>query len=82
MAANGRVVVPTAVRVEAGWRRRDHGAANANRLVGNDVPLTGPTRIELSSCDVWYRQRRWSTPRLRWLRSAWPLMSPVPSLRC
>lgn len=39
MAANGRVVVPTAVRVEAGWRRRDHGAANANRLVGNDVPL-------------------------------------------
>jgi len=39
MAANGRVAVPTAVRVEAGRRRRDHGAANANRLVGNDVPL-------------------------------------------
>jgi len=39
VAANGRVVVPTAVRVEAGWRRRDHGAAKANRLVGDDVPL-------------------------------------------
>jgi hypothetical protein len=39
VAANGRVVVPTTVRVEAGWRRRDHGAVNANRLVGDDVPL-------------------------------------------
>jgi hypothetical protein len=39
MAANGRVVVPTAVRVEAGWRRRDPAAAGANRLVSNDVPL-------------------------------------------
>jgi len=39
VAANGRVAVPTAVRVEAGWRRRDPGAAGANRLVGTDVPL-------------------------------------------
>ncbi len=39
MAANGRVVVPTAVRVEAGWRRRDPAAAGSNRLVSNDVPL-------------------------------------------
>lgn len=39
MAANGRVVVPTAVRVEAGWRRRDPAAAGANRLVSDDVPL-------------------------------------------
>ncbi|MGH3978670.1 MAG: hypothetical protein ACRDRZ_06670 [Pseudonocardiaceae bacterium] len=41
VAANGRIAVPTAVRVEAGWRRRDHGAANANRLAGNDAPLDG-----------------------------------------
>ncbi|MGH3822972.1 MAG: hypothetical protein ACRDRA_09100 [Pseudonocardiaceae bacterium] len=41
MAANGRVVVPTAVRVEAGWRRRDAAAAGANRLVSTDVPLDG-----------------------------------------
>ncbi len=41
MAANGTVVVPTAVRVEAGWRRRDPAAAGANRLVSNDVPLDG-----------------------------------------
>lgn len=41
MAANGKVVVPTAVRVEAGWRRRDPAAAGANRLVGNDLPLDG-----------------------------------------
>lgn len=39
VAANGRAVVPTAVRVEAGWRRRDPSAANANRLVSNDAPL-------------------------------------------
>lgn len=39
VAANGRVAVPTAVRVEAGWRRRDPGAADANRLVGTDIPL-------------------------------------------
>ena len=39
MAANGRVVVPTVVRVEAGWRRRNPAAAGANRLVSNDVPL-------------------------------------------
>lgn len=46
MAANGRVVVPTAVRVEAGWRRRAPAAAGANRLVSNDVPLdwTGADR--------------------------------------
>ncbi len=41
MAANGKVVVPTAVRVEAGWRRRDPAAAGANRLVSDDVPLEG-----------------------------------------
>ncbi|MGH3855041.1 MAG: hypothetical protein ACRDR6_16400 [Pseudonocardiaceae bacterium] len=35
MAANGRVVVPTAVRVEASWRRRDPAAAEANT---SDVP--------------------------------------------
>ncbi|PZS23568.1 MAG: hypothetical protein DLM60_02175 [Pseudonocardiales bacterium] len=39
MAANGRVVVPTAVRVEAGWRRREAAEAEANRLVSSDVPL-------------------------------------------
>ncbi|MGH4008308.1 MAG: hypothetical protein ACRDTH_09190 [Pseudonocardiaceae bacterium] len=39
MAANGKVIVSTAVRVEAGWRRRDPAAAAANRLVSNDVPL-------------------------------------------
>lgn len=39
MAANGRVVVPTAVRVEAGWRRRDPAAAGANQLASNDAPL-------------------------------------------
>lgn len=39
VAANGKVVVSTAVRVEAGWRRRDPAAAAANRLVSNDVPL-------------------------------------------
>jgi len=41
MAANGRVVVPTAVRVEADWRRRAPAAAGANRLVSNDIPLDG-----------------------------------------
>jgi len=38
-AANGRILVPTAVRVEAGWRRRDPAAAYANRLVHDDDPL-------------------------------------------
>lgn len=38
-AANGRTVVPTAVRVEVGWRRRDPGAAYANRLAHDDDPL-------------------------------------------
>jgi len=42
VAANGRVAVPTAVRVEAGWRRRDPVAADANRLVGTDLPLDRP----------------------------------------
>lgn len=41
MAANGTVVVPAAVRVEAGWRRRDPAVAGANRLVSTDVPLSG-----------------------------------------
>jgi hypothetical protein len=35
IAANGRVIVPAAVRMEAGWRRRDPAAAGANRLVSN-----------------------------------------------
>lgn len=39
IAANGRVAVPTAVRVEAGWRRRDPAATGANRLVGTDILL-------------------------------------------
>ncbi|MGH3871845.1 MAG: hypothetical protein ACRDSR_10095 [Pseudonocardiaceae bacterium] len=39
VAANGTVVVSTAVRVEAGWRRRDPTTATANRLVSNDVAL-------------------------------------------
>jgi hypothetical protein len=39
MAANGRVVVPTAVRMEADWRRRDPAAAGANRLVSDDMSL-------------------------------------------
>lgn len=39
VAANGTVVVPSAVRVEAGWRRRDAAAASANRLVSKDIPL-------------------------------------------
>lgn len=38
-AANGRRVVPTAVRCEAGWRRADRVAANANRLVPDDDHL-------------------------------------------
>lgn len=39
MAANGVRVVPTAVRVEAGWDRRDPAAADANRLVPADDTL-------------------------------------------
>lgn len=39
MAANGRRVVPTPVRVEAGWRRRDPVAAAANRQVPHDDVL-------------------------------------------
>jgi len=38
-AANGQRVVPTAVRGEAGWRRTDPKAANANRLVAVDDEL-------------------------------------------
>lgn len=38
-AANGRRVVPTAVRCEAGWRRADQVAANANRLLSEDDDL-------------------------------------------
>lgn len=38
-AANGRRVVPTAVRGEAGWPRTDPKAANANRLVAVDDEL-------------------------------------------
>lgn len=38
-AANGRKIVPTAVRVEAGWDRKAASAANANRLGPADLPL-------------------------------------------
>lgn len=38
-AANGSRLVPTAVRGEAGWRRRDDLAAKANRLVPHDHML-------------------------------------------
>ena len=43
MAANGRRAVPTAVRVEARWDRRDERAADANRLFprGTDIGLDG-----------------------------------------
>ncbi|MGI9032972.1 MAG: hypothetical protein ACR2HY_04695 [Acidimicrobiales bacterium] len=34
-----RVLVPTAVRVEAGWSRTDPGAATLNRLRAEDAPL-------------------------------------------
>jgi hypothetical protein len=46
-AANGRRVVPTAVRGESGWDRTDPGAANANRLVGADDVLdrAGANRV-------------------------------------
>lgn len=39
MAANGRVLVPSAVRVEARWSRRDPSAATANQLVPDEDPL-------------------------------------------
>lgn len=39
LAANGRRVVPTAVRSEADWSRGDPETANANRLVPEDDPL-------------------------------------------
>lgn len=37
-----RLAVPTAVRVEAGWDRRDRGAAAINRLGADDIALDGP----------------------------------------
>jgi len=37
------IIVPTAVRVEAGWDRTDPAAANANRIARpRDVPLDRP----------------------------------------
>lgn len=42
MAANGRRVVPTSVRAEAGWDRSAPSAADANRLVHSDDPLDPP----------------------------------------
>lgn len=39
MAANGRVLVSSAVRVEARWSRRDPAAAPANQLVPDEDPL-------------------------------------------
>jgi hypothetical protein len=41
-AANGRRLVPTAVRGETGWDRTDPAAANANRLMPTDDPLDRP----------------------------------------
>jgi len=38
-AGSVRLVVPTAVRVEAGWNRRAAGAATLNRLRVDDHPL-------------------------------------------
>lgn len=41
-AGSARLVVPTAVRVEAGWDRRARGAAAINRLRFDDAPLDRP----------------------------------------
>lgn len=46
-AANGRRLVPTAVRAEAGWRRRDARAADANRLIPDDHVLARDTADRL-----------------------------------
>ncbi len=42
-AGSACLVVPTAVRVEAGWDRRAPGAAAINRIRVNDAPLDRPT---------------------------------------
>lgn len=39
---SARLVVPSAVRVEAGWDRRAPGAAVINRMPADDVPLDRP----------------------------------------
>ncbi len=41
-AATVRLLVPTAIRVEAGWDRRAAGAAVVNRSRAEDVPLDRP----------------------------------------
>src|SRR5207302_9228435 len=41
-AGTVQLVVPTAVRVEAGWDRRAHQSAAINRLRAADSPLDGP----------------------------------------
>lgn len=41
-AGSARLVVPTAVRVEAGWDRRTPAAAAINRLRADDAPLDRP----------------------------------------
>lgn len=41
-AGSARLVVPTAVRVEAGWDRRAPGAAAINQLRVDDAPLDRP----------------------------------------
>ncbi len=41
-AGSARLVVPTAVRVEAGWDRRAPGAAPINQLRADDAPLDRP----------------------------------------
>lgn len=43
-----RLVVPTAVRVEAGWSRRSRGAAVANRFRVEDDPL-GPATADAAA---------------------------------
>lgn len=42
-AADAGVAVPTSVRVEVGWDRRDPAWSNANRLVGEDDVLDTAT---------------------------------------
>ena len=60
-AGTQRVVVPTTVRVEAGWDRRQPAAATINRLRVGDVALDGDAanraaalrdRLEMSVADA------------------------------
>lgn len=50
-AGSARLVVPTAVRVEAGWDRRESSAAAINRLRIHDAPLdTEPANRAARAC--------------------------------